>query len=141
MNQYYPKFFNQNSFIITREKVETQKKGETNYRPFVCAYQDNLLAAMRDLDGTSIKVYLLFLCNANGFTLDYSPQYVSQQTGISRDSARKAIQKMKQKGYISSELNDQGKYTFYEKPQPVKKRQLASSQPPEGQSHPNSTWE
>ena len=118
----YPKYFNQNTLIINRDEV---KKGTGKGRTYITSYQDNILEAMKELDGTAFKVYMLLLFNKSGFRLDYSPQYVANQTGISRDSARAAIRKLETSGFL--DWKDESTYDFYEVAR--RKTQLPSSQP------------
>ena len=116
MANLYPKYFNQNTIIIHRDMPE---KGKGKDRPFIVAHQDNIVEAMNELDGTSFKVYMLFLFNQNGFVVDYSPQHISNAIGMSRDSARAAIKKMEDKGFLIR--RSEGNYDFYEmsRPQPT----------------------
>lgn len=116
MANLYPKYFNQNTIIIHRDMPE---KGKGKDRPFIYAHQDNIVEAMSELDGTSFKVYMLFLFNQNGFAVDYSPQHISNAIGMCRDSARAAIKKLEDKGFLIR--RSEGNYDFYEmsRPQPT----------------------
>lgn len=101
---------NQKIIKINREKVV---KGLSNGRLYLVAYQDNLLSAMKNLSHTAFKVYVYLLFQKDGYSVCYSPEYIHKAANMCKDTARKAIKELIEKGYIDE--NEKG-YDFYEYP-------------------------
>lgn len=101
---------NQKVIKINREKVI---RGLTGGRLFLVAYQDNLLAAMKTLSHTAFKVYMYFLFQKDGYSVCYSPEYLHKAANMCKDTARKGMKELIEKGYIDQ--NERG-YDFYEYP-------------------------
>lgn len=102
-------YTNQKQITIKKERVEGSKKYQ---QPYLIAYKANLEDAMKDLTATAFKVYICLLCNKNNYTIEYSPEHISRVTGICKDSARKALVQLEQKGYLK-QINDH-RYIFRE---------------------------
>ena len=90
---------NQKIIRVNREKVD---KVASNGRLYLIVYQDNLLAAMRNLSHTAFKVYVYLLFNKDGYSVAYSPEYIHKQANICKETARKAFKELQDKGYIIS---------------------------------------
>ena len=105
---YYP---NQKTITINREKVE---KVNANGRLYLVAFQDNLCAAMKNLSHSTFKVYTCLLFNKDLFSIEYSPAFISQLSGIHPDTARRAFRELEEKGYINQ--IDNHSFVFYEVP-------------------------
>ena len=101
---------NQKVIKINREKVI---KGATCGRLFLVAYQDNILAAMKNLSHTAFKVYIYLLFQKDGYSVCYSPEYLRKAANMCKDTARKGFKELIEKGYIDE--NERG-YDFYEQP-------------------------
>lgn len=101
---------NQKVIKINREKVI---KGATGGRLFLVAYQDNILAAMKNLSHTAFKVYIYLLFQKDGYSVCYSPEYLRKAANMCKDTARKGFKELIEKGYIDE--NERG-YDFYEQP-------------------------
>ena len=95
-------------------KKETVSQGKT--RPYLCIYEDNLQAAMKDLTNAEFKVYLMLMCNANGYEYGFSPAYIKNITGIHEDTIRKAFKTLYLKGYIKELDMRKNMYEFNEIP-------------------------
>ena len=113
MNRYldqqsYP---NQKRVVVYREIVKDVKD---NGRPYLIAYQDNLLRAMNDLTPAVFKLYVFMLFNKDKYPLRFSPEYISKMTGICKDTVRKGMTQLEEKGYL--EYVDNCKYNFKETP-------------------------
>lgn len=102
-------YANQKQVTIKKEIVQESKK---NQMPYLIAYKANLEDAMKDLTATAFKVYVCLLCNRNNYTIEYSPEHISRITGICKDSARKALYQLEQKGYLKQ--IDDHHYVFRE---------------------------
>ena len=89
--------------------VQDSKK--TN-QPYLIAYQSNLEDAMKDLTASTFKVYIYLLCNKNNYSIEFSPEHISNVAGICKDSARRALNQLEQKGYLK-QINEH-KYIFRE---------------------------
>lgn len=103
---------NQRQITIHREAVN-----KNSVRLFLCAYQDNITNACKVLSHSCFKVYVALLFSKNGYSMEFSPKYISQLTGLCLDTIRKAFKELQEKGYIlpaneTGTLND-----FYETPQ------------------------
>ena len=99
---------------INREIVE---QGKNPNRPYLVAYNDNILQAMNELSPSHFKVYMFLLMNKDGFKLEYSPKYIAEQVKISRDTARTAFKQMEMRGYFDRLTDSNYKYDFFEVPQ------------------------
>ena len=104
-------FPNQYSIVINREAVKTSS-GKN--RPYLIAYNDNLTTAMKKLSGTAFKVYIYLLSNKDNYKLEYSPQAIANEIGISKDSARKALKEFEVKRYIIPDREHPSSLQFYE---------------------------
>jgi DNA-binding MarR family transcriptional regulator len=103
-----------NQYTITINKdVVKQQKGRN--RVYLIIYRNNLTTAMKQLSGTAFKVYIYLASNQDGFTLGYSPQDISNETGISKDSARKALKEFEEKGFLFADKSHTKNLNFYEK--------------------------
>ena len=102
-------YANQKQITIKKESVIGAKK---NQMPYLIAYKVNLEDAMKDLTATAFKVYICLLCNKNNYTIEYSPEHISRVAGICKDSARKALIQLEQKGYLKQ--IDDHRYIFRE---------------------------
>ena len=80
--------------------------------PYLITYTMNLEMAMKDLTASAFKVYICLLCNKNNYTIEYSPEHISKTAGICKDSARKALILLEQKGYLK-QIDDHS-YIFRE---------------------------
>ena len=105
---YYP---NQKQITINRELV---KKNTPRF--FLCAYQDNLSEAMKNLSHTGFKVYLALMFNRDKYAIEFSPKYVSQITGMCLDTARKGLKELESKFYLLPSNETKTMYQFYETP-------------------------
>ena len=101
---------NQKVIKINREKVI---KGLTGGRLFLVAYQDNISAAMKVLSHTAFKIYIYLLFQKDGYSVCYSPEYLHKAANMCKDTARKGINELIEKGYIDK--TERG-YDFYEYP-------------------------
>ena len=107
---------NQKVIRINREKVV---KGATGGRLFLVAYQDNILTAMKSLSHTAFEIYIYLLLQKDGYSVCYSPEYIHKAANMCKDTARKGLKELIEKGYIDEK--DKG-YDFYEYPR--KKQEL-----------------
>lgn len=105
----YETYPNQKRVVIFRENV---KEVKGNGRPYLIAYQDNLLEAMNELTPAVFKLYICLLFNTDGFVLRFSPENLHKITGLCKDTIRKGMAQLEQKGYL--EYVDNGKYNFKE---------------------------
>lgn len=101
---------NQKVIKINREKVV---KGLTGGRLFLVAYQDNISSAMKVLSHTAFKIYIYLLFQKDGYSVCYSPEYLHKAANMCKDTARKGINELIEKGYIDK--TERG-YDFYEYP-------------------------
>lgn len=104
-------FPNQYSIVINRQAV---KNSSGKNRPYLIVYNDNLTMAMKKLSGTAFKVYIYLLSNKDNYKLEYSPQAIANEIGISKDSARKALKEFEAKRYIIPDREHPSSLQFYE---------------------------
>ena len=71
---------------------------------------------MKNLSHTAFKVYVYFLFQKDGYSICYSPEYLHKAANMCKDTARKAIKELIEKGYIDE--NEKG-YEFYEYPKKI----------------------
>ena len=88
-------------------------QGSKKYNsPYLIAYQHNLEDAMKELTATAFKVYICLLCNKHNYTIEFSPEHISNVAGICKDSARRALIQLEECGYVKK--IDEHKYIFRE---------------------------
>ena len=109
-NSTFDTYPNQKQVKVIRENVP---KNTTN-RAFLVAYQDNLKEAMLCLTPAAFKVYVCLLFNADGFKLRFSPENIRGMTGLCKDTIRKAMTQLEQRGYLK--CIEYCKYVFKENP-------------------------
>lgn len=102
-------YANQKQLTIHRDVVRSESG-----RPFIYAYNDNLLQAMDDLSASAFKVYVYLLMNKDGYKKEFSPAAIAENVKIHKDTARDAFKQMIRKGYLE-QVKDY-KYNFYEVP-------------------------
>ena len=102
-------YANQKQITIRRELVQGSKKYSA---PYLIAYQRNLEDAMKELTPTAFKVYICLLCNRHNYSIEYSPEHISNVAGICKDSARRALTQLEECGYVKK--IDEHKYIFRE---------------------------
>ena len=108
MNCDFLNYGNKRQIKINREKVSNKDTG----RLYLCAYQDNIQFAIQDLSASAFKCYLVFLMQKDKFVMDYSPEYIASIAKVCRDTARKAMRELQEKGYLIQ--IDEKHYDFYE---------------------------
>lgn len=129
---------NQNTIQIHRNDVE---KGSGKTQLYLTAYHYSLLQAMKTLSGASFKVYMYLLFNKNNYYLDFAPAHIAKEVGISTDSARDALRRLKENGYLFERPGKKNLYDFYEvqqekkTEQPVATREELISQAVPGYNH------
>lgn len=102
-------YANQKIITINRELPKQGTK-----EPYLCIYADRLSMAAENLNNTAFKLYIYLITNANNFKLEFSPQHISNNYGISLSSARRAITELIEKGYVVE--TSSGRFEFYEMP-------------------------
>lgn len=103
------KYANQRNFTVNRE-IPTKNTREA----YLTIYCRNLIAAARDLNGNTFKLYCYIASNRNGYSFDFSPQDFINQYGVSINSARSSVQELITKGYLVETKHNF--YQFYEVP-------------------------
>ena len=87
-------------------------------RDFLSISKDEWITASALLTYSEFKVFLYLAGNADGYTLAYSPQAVSNELTISRGTASEARRSLETMGYI--ECHGGNHYAFYTKPRRIK---------------------
>lgn len=104
-------YYGQRFIKINRQNVMASK---STGRLYLIAYYENLKNAMLDLSASAFKCYLTLMMNKDKFIIDYSPQYISTVSNLSKQTVRKALKELAEKGYLIQV--DQKNYNFYEYP-------------------------
>jgi hypothetical protein len=79
---------------------------------------DALQNAMKDLKGSSLKMWLYLNKNQERYTFDLS-RAACLEWGIKKDSYYDGIKELMEKGYLVPAREGSNYYTFYESPQSV----------------------
>lgn len=99
--------------IITIKR-DMPKQSKENKRPYMIAYTDVIEEAARNLSNVgAFKVYMYCISNQDNYKFGCSPQDIADRYGLNLDTAKKAINKLIDKGYI---VKTKGTYEFHEKP-------------------------
>ena len=85
-------------------------------KPFLCSYIEPLMLAMRTLTPRAFEVYIYLLGNKNGYVLNYSPQHISEVTGMCLETARKAFKELEETEYLIPTAGRKSFYDFYGTP-------------------------
>lgn len=105
---------NPNQKVITINR-EMPKQTKENKRPYMIAYVDNMREAMQNLNKvSSLKLYMYLLGNNNYYKFALSTKEVSEECGISINSAQDAVRDLIEKGYLVLTTNNH--YEFFEAP-------------------------
>lgn len=105
-------YANQRRITIHREVPKGTKESKRSY---VIAYNDNINDAMKNLSkATSFKVYMYMLGNVDNYHFALSTQDIADVCGMSKDTAKSAINDLIEKGYLV--LREKHSYDFYERP-------------------------
>lgn len=67
---------------------------------FLQISNENLFAAMKELGGNDLKLYLYLASNCDGFNLALSQAAVEEQAGIPKSSYHRSIKNLIEKGYL-----------------------------------------
>lgn len=102
-------YANQKTIIINKEKVN-----ELNERVSYRGYQDNMLKAMRELGGSTFKIFMILVSYKHQYRFDYSPVYFSKISGLSESSCQRAFSELQEKGYLVPIKENSSIYNFYE---------------------------
>ena len=98
-------------------KIRREKVYKSLNRPYLCCYSDTLYAAMKNLTHSAFKVYICLISNSNDYVLSYSPQHISDLTGLCVKTCRDGLKELIEKKYVVIVEGKQSLYTFYERPQ------------------------
>jgi DNA-binding transcriptional regulator PaaX len=115
---------NQNTIQIHRNEVKDNYDKSNLY---LKAYQSSLFQAMKTLSGATFKVYIYLLFNKNNYYLDFAPAHIAKEVGISTDSARDALRRLKENGYLFERPGKKNLYDFYEVQQEKKTEKPATT--------------
>ena len=72
---------------------------------------------MKKLTHTEFKVYVCLLFNKDGYTIDFSPAYIHELSGLNQDTIRKAFNALIDKGFLIKANDKETLFNFYETPQ------------------------
>lgn len=67
---------------------------------------------MKELTPTAFKVYVYLLCNKHNYSIEFSPEHISNVAGMCKDTARRALTQLEECEYIKK--IDEHKYIFRE---------------------------
>lgn len=113
---------NQKMVIVHRDPPS---KNEGN---FIQIKKDNLFRAYRELNATSLVVYLYLAGNQEGYQLALSPRAISQTVGMPESTIRDQINKLIAYGYLVPKREGSSVYDFYEVPPPKAEAREEKSQ-------------
>lgn len=84
--------------------------------PYFIILKSVLKEAWQKLDTyASFTLYTYFASNRNNYLMEFSPEAVKNETGLSVDSVRRAFRKLQDEGFIVP--SGKNKFTFYDKSQ------------------------
>ena len=101
------KYSNQKTLKIKRNLVTKNTK-----EVYLCIYKDSIIKAAAELNGAAYKLYTFLMINADGYELDFSPQYIENIHGMNRGTVHKALKELETKGFIKQIADN--KYALYE---------------------------
>ena len=101
------KYSNQKTLKIKRNNVDKNTK-----EIYLYIYKDSIIKAANELNGAAYKLYTFLMINADGYELDFSPQYIENIYGMNRGTVHKALKELETKGFIKQIADN--KYALYE---------------------------
>ena len=111
-----------NQRIIKIHKDNKQKD------PFVSLNLDTIASVYKDLGSAYAFYFYLCLCgNADGFSLEFSPQYFKDRFGLPISTTHDQFKKLLAKGYLVQKKENSNIYDFYYKPEHLDVNQSAVS--------------
>ena len=93
---------------------------------------DALQAAVQDLKGSALKLWLYFNKNQDGYQFELS-QKACRDWGIKKDSYYSAVDELIKKGFLVQDHNGSNVFWFHEKAVPVKSNHLPENQTEESE--------
>ena len=98
---------NQRTLKIKRKNVDKSTR-----EPYLCIYNKSLAEASKKLNWAAYALYTFLMANADGYEIDFSPQYIENTYGMNRGTSHKALKELEEKGFMKK--IGENKYLFYE---------------------------
>lgn len=94
---------------------------------FLMVKKENFAKAYRDLNATGTMLYLYLVGNADGYSLNFSPQAVNNAIGMPLSTARDQRKLLIEKGYLVPHKEGSNVFDFYEMPRLPKAEETAET--------------
>lgn len=75
-------------------------KSDTTNNSYLLITHTAWQKAIKELSNVGFKLYMYMSKNSEGYEYDLSPSAVSKTVGMCKESYRKALKELKEKGYI-----------------------------------------
>jgi hypothetical protein len=111
-NQKFETVPNQHIYVVHRESIG---------KNFISLNKYNYTKAYRDMSKTpaALGLYIWLVGNQDKFRFAFSPQAIENQLGMPKNSARDAVKRLEELGYLVPRENS-NVYDFYECSQTIK---------------------
>lgn len=103
------------------QRIVQIHKSNIQKEPFLSISRKTLAAAYNDLNNAySFFMYIYFCCNADNFSLEFSPLAIENEFGFSKSTARDHFKKLVEKGYLVQQNPESNIFHFYAEPKHLK---------------------
>lgn len=102
---------------VANQKLIKIHKGNLQKEPFLSLSVETLANAYRELQNAyTFYLYIILCCNANNFTVEFSPQNILNQFGMPLSTTQDQIKKLIAKGFLVQKHENSNVYDFYADP-------------------------
>lgn len=100
--------------VPNQKKILIERTSELVRKDYLKVSNTNLKTAMYNLGSSAFILWIYFLDNSNGYTLDLYPVDFCNITGLSDSTYRRAFKELEEKGYLIHSKKQKNLYLFKE---------------------------
>lgn len=100
--------------VPNQKKIIIERSSDSVRKDFLKVSNDSLRSAMYNLGSSAFMLWIYFVDNAHGYSLDLYPIDFCTITGLSDSTYRRAFKELEEKGYLISSPKQKNLYLFKE---------------------------
>ena len=101
--------------VPNKKKIIIERSSDNARKDYLKVSNESLRSAMYNLGSSAFLLWIYFVDNANGYSLDLYPIDFCTITGLSDSTYRRAFKELEEKGYLLSSQKQKNLYLFKEK--------------------------
>lgn len=101
--------------VPNQKKIIIERSSDNARKDYLKVSNESLRSAMYNLGSSAFLLWIYFVDNANGYSLDLYPIDFCTITGLSDSTYRRAFKELEEKGYLLSSQKQKNLYLFKEK--------------------------